>query len=170
MTVRTPRAAAALATLRAPPAVAGTVRAAENAPARAAATPDRVSPAGAYSSRWRPPRRAPSRTTCTTGVLESEAQADISPQASGTVTRIYVEEGDTVSRGQLLASIDNVSLNAGADRATIELEKARQSLREAESLHSRGAISNRELRDAQDAVRIARPATASPALARASPA
>ena len=91
----------------------------------------------------------------TTGVLESEAQADISPQASGTVTRIYVEEGDTVSRGQLLASIDNVSLNAGADRATIELEKARQSLREAESLHSRGAISNRELRDAQDAVRIA---------------
>ena len=76
----------------------------------------------------------------TTGVLESEAQADISPQASGTVTRIYVEEGDTVSRGQLLASIDNVSLNAGADRATIELEKARQSLREAESLEAAGLI------------------------------
>jgi len=91
----------------------------------------------------------------TTGTLESEAQADITPEASGTVTRILAEEGDSVRAGQVLAIIENVSLNAGADRATIELEKARRALAEAESLHGQGAISDRELRDAQSGVRVA---------------
>jgi membrane fusion protein (multidrug efflux system) len=91
----------------------------------------------------------------TTGTLESEAQADITPEASGTVTRILAEEGDSVRAGQVLAIIENVSLNAGADRATIELEKARQALSEAEALHGKGAISDRELRDAQSGVRVA---------------
>ena len=91
----------------------------------------------------------------TTGTLESEAQADITPEASGTVTRILAEEGDSVRAGQVLAVIENVSLNVGADRATIELEKARQALSEAEALHARGAISDRELRDAQSGVRVA---------------
>lgn len=91
----------------------------------------------------------------TTGVLESEAQADISPEASGTVTRIYVEEGDAVSAGQVLATIKNASLDAGADRAAIELERAREALAEAESLHGQGALSDSELRDAKNALRVA---------------
>lgn len=91
----------------------------------------------------------------TTGVLESEAQADISPEASGTVTRINVEEGDFVNAGQVLATIENASLNAGADRAGIELERTREALAEAQSLHGQGALSDAELRDARNAVRVA---------------
>ncbi len=91
----------------------------------------------------------------TTGVLESEAQADISPEASGNVTRVLVEEGDSVRAGQLLAVIASPSLDAGADRAGIELERSRQALAEAQALHGSGAISDRELRDAQNAVRVA---------------
>lgn len=91
----------------------------------------------------------------TTGVLESEAQADISPETSGTVTRIYAEEGDAVRAGQVLASIENASLDAGADRASIELDKAREALGETEKLHEQGAISDSELRDARNALRVA---------------
>jgi membrane fusion protein, multidrug efflux system len=91
----------------------------------------------------------------TTGVLESEAQADITPLGSGTVTRVMAEEGDTVRPGQVLAVIENVSLASGADRATIELNNAKQAVAEAESLHSRGAISDRELRDANSALAVA---------------
>ncbi|MDP6946422.1 MAG: efflux RND transporter periplasmic adaptor subunit, partial [Myxococcota bacterium] len=91
----------------------------------------------------------------TTGTLESEAQADIVPEASGVVTDIRVEEGDTVRRGQLLAIIKNPSLDATADRARIELDAARRASTEAIALHAQGAVSDRELRDAKAALETA---------------
>jgi membrane fusion protein, multidrug efflux system len=91
----------------------------------------------------------------TSGTLESEAQADITPETTGVVSRILVEEGDTIRKGQLLAVIRNPSLDAGAERAQLELSKAKAAVAEAERLHSGGAISDRELRDAQDALAIA---------------
>lgn len=91
----------------------------------------------------------------TSGTLESEAQADITPETTGVVSRILVEEGDTIRKGQLLAVIRNPSLDAGAERAQLELSKAQATAAEAERLHSGGAISDRELRDAQDALAIA---------------
>lgn len=91
----------------------------------------------------------------TTGTVESEAQADIVPEASGTVTRIDVEEGDPVRKGQVLAVIANPSLDAGNSRAQIELERASHDLEKAKQLHADGAISDVELAGAQTAYRTA---------------
>lgn len=91
----------------------------------------------------------------TSGTLESEAQADITPETTGVVSRILVEEGDPIRKGQLLAVIRNPSLDAGAERAELELGKAKDALAEAERLHATGAISDRDLRDARDALAIA---------------
>ena len=91
----------------------------------------------------------------TSGTLESEAQADITPETTGIVSRILVEEGDPIRQGQLLAVIQNPSLDAGAERAQLELSKARAAVAEAERLHAGGAISDRELRDTKDALAIA---------------
>lgn len=91
----------------------------------------------------------------TSGVLESEAQADITPETSGLVTEVRVEEGDRVAPGQVLAVLSSPQLDAGAERARIELDKARVAVQEAEALHGRGALSDRELRDARDALRVA---------------
>ncbi|RME20883.1 MAG: efflux RND transporter periplasmic adaptor subunit [Deltaproteobacteria bacterium] len=91
----------------------------------------------------------------TTGTLESEAQADIIPEATGVVTRILVEEGDTVRRGQLLAELSNPSLEAAAERARVELARARREAESARALHARGAISDAELRAAEDALTTA---------------
>lgn len=91
----------------------------------------------------------------TTGLLESEAMADIVPEASGLVTRVLVEEGDVVRAGQVLAELANPSLEAGADRASVEIEVARQELSRAEALHQRGAISDVELETARQRVRTA---------------
>ena len=60
----------------------------------------------------------------THGTLESEAMADITPEAGGVVTDILVEEGDSVNRGQVLAILSNPSLEAGSDRAQVELKQA----------------------------------------------
>ena len=91
----------------------------------------------------------------TTGTVESEAQADIVPEASGTVTRIDVEEGDAVRKGQVLAVIANPSLDASNSRAQIELERASHDLEKAKQLHADGAISDVELAGAQTAYRTA---------------
>lgn len=91
----------------------------------------------------------------TSGTLDSEAQADIVPEANGAVTQVLVEEGDQVSRGQLLAVIANPSLDANAQRADLELQRARAGFDEAERLHQGGAISEAELRDARNALRSA---------------
>ena len=91
----------------------------------------------------------------TSGTLESEAQADITPETTGIVSRILVEEGDPIRKGQLLAVIRNPSLDAGAERAALELDKARAAVSEAERLHENGAISERDLRDARDTLAIA---------------
>ncbi len=85
----------------------------------------------------------------TTGNLESEAQADITPETTGTVTKILVEEGDQVRAGQLLAVIDNPSLDASLTRTELENASAQRALAETRNLHAQGAISNRELREAE---------------------
>ena len=92
----------------------------------------------------------------TTGSLESEAQADITPEASGVVTRISVEEGDAVSKGALLAVLANPRLEAAATRARVDLGKARRNAEQAERLHAKGAISEAELLEAREVLQAAR--------------
>ena len=91
----------------------------------------------------------------TSGTLDSDSQADIMPEAAGVITQVLVEEGEQVRAGQVLAVLANPSLDANADRASIELQKARQSLDEADRLHKQGAISESELRTAKNALAAA---------------
>lgn len=91
----------------------------------------------------------------TSGTLDSDVQADIVPEANGLITQVLVEEGAAVSAGQLLAVLANPSLDANADRASIELQRARQALAEAERLHSQGAVSEGELRTARNSMAAA---------------
>jgi len=86
----------------------------------------------------------------TSGSLDSDSQADIIPEAAGLITQVLAEVGDQVRAGQVLAILANPSLDANADRASIELQKARQSLDEAERLFKQGAISESELRTAKN--------------------
>lgn len=49
--------------------------------------------------------------------LEGENDVEIRPQVSGFLTKVNVEEGDHVKKGQLLFSIDQVQLQAAVDQA-----------------------------------------------------
>lgn len=91
----------------------------------------------------------------TSGVIEGEFQVDLLPEATGIVSRIMVEEGDVVRPGQTLAVVSSPSLDAGADRANVEVSKARRTLEEATRLHASGAISDKDLQDAKDAMTVA---------------
>lgn len=92
----------------------------------------------------------------THGSLESEAMADITPEAGGVVTEIRAEEGEMVSRGQVLAVLSSPSLEAGSERASVELSQARRRFEQSKALHGTGAISDSEFLEAQDAFAIAK--------------
>ena len=91
-------------------------------------------------------------------VVESEAQASLVPEATGVVTGIYAEEGDTVTRGQVLAAVASPSLDAAYARASAELERAEADAATAERLFGQGAVARSEVDAARRALVAARTA------------
>ncbi|WP_257027003.1 efflux RND transporter periplasmic adaptor subunit [Nocardioides aromaticivorans] len=69
------------------------------------------------------------QTVTASGTVAAATTADLSFDVSGTVTRVLVEPGDTVKKGQRLARVDDDVLQA-------ELEAAQSSLDAAESARS----------------------------------
>ncbi len=83
----------------------------------------------------------------TSATVESESAADIIPMSTGIVVSVHKDEGDPVRRGDLLAVLDNVTLDASAERAATELRRLEEQYREMERLAAQGAVSQRELSD-----------------------
>ena len=92
----------------------------------------------------------------TSAVVESEAYADLIPPMSGVVVSIEFDEGDAVTKGDVLAVLDNVALDAGRTRAVDEVGRLEAQLNELEALKSRGAVSDREVEDVRYQLRTAR--------------
>lgn len=69
------------------------------------------------------------------GYVEAYDTQTVMIRAAGTVTGVYVEEGDRVVKGQLLAEVDSTSQSYALAQAEWELEKAKVS----------GAVSAKEL-------------------------
>lgn len=89
-------------------------------------------------------------------VVESERAASLFPSAAGVVLAIQADEGDVVRKGDVLAVLDNVSLDAGAERARSELTRLEEQVGQLEELARRGAVSDRELEDARWQLQSAR--------------
>lgn len=87
--------------------------------------------------------------------VDSEVRASVIPEASGVVTRLNVEEGDTVSAGQLLAELASPTLDGAWQRASAEVERTKQDLVVAERLYGSGALSQAELEASRRAARAA---------------
>lgn len=71
-------------------------------------------------------------TVAASGTLAAARSADLDFEVSGTVTRVYVAEGDKVTKGQALARIDDSSLVAQRSAAVATLDAAYTQLDEDE--------------------------------------
>lgn len=65
--------------------------------------------------------------------LKGENDVEIRPQISGFLTKVHVEEGQRVSRGQVLFTIDQVSLQAAVDAAKAAVEVAQANVNTAQT-------------------------------------
>ncbi len=65
--------------------------------------------------------------------LEGENDVEIRPQVQGFLTRVNVEEGQHVSKGQTLFVIDQVQLQAAVDAAKAQVEVAKANVNTAQT-------------------------------------
>jgi HlyD family secretion protein len=87
------------------------------------------------------------KKTVATGSVVPRKEVEIKPQVSGIINQLYVEPGDQVSRGDLIASIeiipDMVNLNNAENRlrrAKIQLENAERDFKRNKALLDDGVI------------------------------
>ena len=100
-----------------------------------------------------------------TGVIKPRVGAEVrvGSRVSGVVRRLYVQVGDTVTKGQLLAQLDERDLVARRDEAAAALRQAEadvayatSDVRRKRALTAAGALSPNDLDVAERAVTVAR--------------
>ncbi len=99
-----------------------------------------------------------------TGTLEARVQATISPKISGLVTQVLADQGDRITKGQLLATLDDgdlrqqveiakadlAAIRAGVDRTAADIASAAATAAQARSSYARSvdlaakAVSSKE--------------------------
>ncbi len=74
------------------------------------------------------------------GTVESADASTVSFSVPGTISKIFVEEGQKVSKGQMLAQIKSESLVNSRNIAQAELEEARDAYQRLKKLHDANAL------------------------------
>ena len=104
-----------------------------------------------------------SRTLQYSGLIASNAEARLSFKIGGIVSRIFVKEGDHVTRGQLLATLDLTEIDAQVQQASQNLEKSKRDEGRISNLYRDTVASLEQLQNthtqvgvATEALRIAR--------------
>ena len=80
--------------------------------------------------------------------LEAESEVQVFSQAARLVTRLLVEEGDTVRKGQLLLRLQDDEQRSALARVESQLGKARREYERQQRLYSRELISEQAINDA----------------------
>ena len=83
-----------------------------------------------------------------TGVLAAKEEAQLSFKIPGVIARIYVDEGQAVRAGQLLATLDPAEIDAQVTRARTAAEKAERDLARARALYADSVATLEQLQDA----------------------
>jgi RND family efflux transporter MFP subunit len=98
-----------------------------------------------------------------TATLEAWEKQAITPDVSGKIARIYVAEGDRVTRGQLLAELDTQSIRLQLQQAEAALAAAKANLEDAQKnfdrmsrLFKEKAVSDQQYEKARLALEAAR--------------
>jgi len=107
-------------------------------------------------------RESLTETLDLTGMVKPWDEFSVSSEIMGSVQTIYKEEGDWVSKGDLLLELDRSKLElrlrsrkADLRRAEVELEFARKDFERAQALLEKGAISESDVDELEERVSLA---------------
>ena len=83
-----------------------------------------------------------------TGTIAPAQYVDVAPKKTGRITSILVKENDTVTKGQLVATLDSEDLETKKEKAEIEVRDKAAKYNRMQYLYSIGAKSAEELETA----------------------
>ncbi|HVW63018.1 MAG TPA: efflux RND transporter periplasmic adaptor subunit [Puia sp.] len=96
-----------------------------------------------------------SRSLQYSGLIASNAEARLSFKIQGIVSGIYVKEGDHVSKGQLLATLDQTEIDAQVRQASQNLDKSKRDEVRIGNLYRDTVASLEQLQNTQTQVSVA---------------
>jgi membrane fusion protein (multidrug efflux system) len=92
----------------------------------------------------------------TNGTLEAEAEVDLVARTSGPIVELRAEENMAVSRGQLLARLDQAETRARLEVSRVNLQEAETAFARAEALQRASLLSAEAFEQARSALESAR--------------
>ncbi|GAB4049167.1 efflux RND transporter periplasmic adaptor subunit [Spirosoma litoris] len=90
------------------------------------------------------------------GLVSSAQEARLSFKIGGIINRMLVEEGQSVRKGQLLATLDLTEINAQVSQARLANEKAERDLGRVKSLYADTAATLEQLQNATTGTNVAK--------------
>lgn len=89
----------------------------------------------------------------TTGTIVSDHRVDVASRTTGYIRKILVREGDQISKGQALATLDGADVEGAIKQVAASVDKAKSALKDAQTdlesfqaLFKRGSVSENKLR------------------------
>jgi RND family efflux transporter MFP subunit len=89
------------------------------------------------------------------GVLASKRISKLSFKTGGIISHLYVDEGSTVRKGQILASLDLTEISAQVQQTRVSFEKAERDYNRAKNLYADTVITLEQLQNATSAYEAA---------------
>jgi HlyD family secretion protein len=80
------------------------------------------------------------KSVVATGKVEPITKVEVKSKASGIVTKLFVDTGDKVKKGQLLAQLDKVEIEAQVEQSRAALQAADANLTSAEADYQRAKV------------------------------
>ncbi len=90
-----------------------------------------------------------------TGLLTTENDARLAFKIGGVIDRIYVSEGQNITKGQLLATLKTGELNAQIEQTRLGYEKAKRDLDRAQNLYKDSVATLEQVQNAKTGVDLA---------------
>lgn len=89
------------------------------------------------------------------GILSSKSEVKLAFKTGGLIKKIYVEDGQFVKAGQLLAELDMSEIDAQVNQSKIGLAKAKRDLERVKNLYNDQAATETNVLDATSGLEIA---------------
>lgn len=89
------------------------------------------------------------------GLISTETESRLSFKVPGIITKIFVKEGDAITKGQLLASLDLTEIDAQVSQAKNSLDKSKRDVERGQRLLKDSAATLEQFQNLQTAYNVA---------------
>lgn len=97
-----------------------------------------------------------SESVTASGSVSSDSEARLSFKTGGVIDQIYVDEGASVRKGQLLAKLNFTEINAQVSQADQAVQKAQRDLQRAQNLYRDSVATLEQVENATTALQVAK--------------